>query len=310
LKTLLALSSVLAALALCPVAGADTTLGINDDVGKYGDGSPLVFERMASLGLTENVMTVLWDPAAPDTIAEQGLLEHSIPVAQRHGVDVVLDVYPAKARALATDPTAPGRFARFVQKLALAFPTVKQFIVMNECNQPRFLQPQFAGTTVVSAAACGQALALAYDALKAVDPAITVWGVGLSPRGNDNPRARDNVSTSPVRFLAALGRWYATSGRTLPLMDGLAFHPYPNSNRDPYALGYPWPKVGAVNLDRLYQAFWDAFHGTPQPTFSESGGRSAGPFARLSLNEVGIQVSTEGSADYQGVENVPAVQPA
>jgi hypothetical protein len=308
-KTPLALVALVAALVV-PAARGDTTIGVNDDVGKYADGSSLVFERMALLGLTENVMTVRWDASQPDTIPERELLEHAIPVAQRHGVEIVLDVYPLKALALATDPTAPAAFARFVQEVALAFPTVRQFIVMNECNQPRFLQPQFSGAVVVSAAACGLALALSYDALKALDPGITVWGVGLSPRGNDNPTARDNVSTSPVRFLAALGRWYRASGRTKPLMDGLAFHPYPNSNRDPYELGYRWPKVGAANLDRLYQAFWDAFHGTAQPTFYETGSRSPGPFARISLNEVGIQVSTEGSAAYRGTENVPVVQPA
>lgn len=310
MKTPLVLAALAAAALLAPAAHGDTTLGINDDAGKYADGAPVVFEQMASLGLTENVMTVRWDASRPDAIPERELLEHAIPVARRHGVEIVLDVYPLRARALAADPAAPTAFARFVQELALAFPGVRQFIVMNECNQPRFLQPQFAGSTVVSAATCGLALALAYDALKAVDPAITVWGVGLSPRGNDNPGARDNVSTSPVRFLAALGRWYRASGRTRPLMDGLAFHPYPNSNRDPYELGYPWPKVGAANLDRLYQAFWDAFHGTSQPTFYETGGRTEGPFARLSLNEIGIQVSTEGSAAYRGAENVPVVQPA
>ena len=81
---------------------------------------------------------------------------------------------------------------------------------MNEPNQPAFMRPQFkpAGANA-SAARAGAFLAAGYDALKAVDPAIKVIGLGLSPRGNDTPSAPSNVSTSPVRFLAALGAWYA-----------------------------------------------------------------------------------------------------
>ncbi len=297
------------ALAASPAALGGTRIGVNDDAGKYGDGAPLFFETMASLGLSENVMTVLWDPAHPDVIADRGFLEHSLPVAHANDVEVVFDVYPAKARALADDPAAPAAFAAFVSKLAQTFPAVRRYIVMNECNQPRFLQPQFAGTHVVSAAICGQALAAAYDALKAVDPEIQVWGIGLSPRGNDNPSAPSNVSTSPVRFLAALGRWYRSSGRALPLMDGFAFHPYPNSNTDPFERGYAWPKIGAVNLDRLYQAFWDAFHDSPQPTFAESGDDPETPSIPLSLNEVGVQVDTAGIPGYTGNENIAAIDP-
>ena len=96
-------------------------------------------------------------------------------------------------------------------------------MIGNEPNQPAFWRPQFSRRGVVlSAPAFGRYLAAAYDALKDVDPGITVVGVGLSPRGNDNALARNNVSTSPVRFLSSLGAWYRSSGRTLPLMDGFA----------------------------------------------------------------------------------------
>jgi hypothetical protein len=303
-----AVACLLAALVLAAVGHAETRLGVNDDAGKFDNGAPAFFEAMQSLGLTENVMTILWDPERPTEIKDMPYLKNALPVAALHGVDIVFDVYPAKARALSSDVLGPAKFAAFVKKLAQTFPSVKQYIVMNECNQPRFIQPQFAGRTNVSAALCGVSLALSYDALKSIDPGITVWGIGLSPRGNDNPNAPNNISTSPVRFLAALGSWYRASGRTLPLMDGLAFHPYPNSNKDAFGLGYPWPKIGAVNLDRLYQAFWDAFHDTRQPTFAEwaPGGDST---MRLSVNEVGVQVDTRGKPGYVGKENIPAVDP-
>ena len=153
-----------------------------------------------------------------------------------------------------------------------------------------------AGNRQASAAAFGPFLATGYDALKDVDPTITVVGVGLSPRGNDRPAARSNVSTSPVRFLAALGAWYRASGRSRPLMDGLSFHPYPNVATDPLDRGYAWPNAGFVNLDRIKQAVWDAFSGTPQPTTLEG--------LRLYLDEVGWQVDTSGAEGYLGTENV------
>jgi hypothetical protein len=79
-------------------------------------------------------------------------------------------------------------------------------------------------------------------------------------------------------------------------MDGFSFHPYPNSATDPLSAGYTWPAAGFVNLDRVKQALWDAFHGTPQPTTLEG--------LKLHLDEVGWQVDTSGATGYTGAENV------
>ena len=176
-------------------------------------------------------------------------------------------------------------FAAWLTLVAQRYPTVHQYVVMNEPNQPAFVRPQFGPTgKIVSAARAGAFLAAGYDALKAVDPTIQVIGLGLSPRGNDQPTATSNVSTSPVRFLAALGAWYRSSGRTLPLMDGLSFHPYPDQAIDPLERGYRWPKAGFANLDRIKQAMWDAFRETAQPTTVNG--------LKLYLDEVGWQVDT------------------
>ena len=85
-------------------------------------------------------------------------------------------------------------FAAWTAQVAPAFPTVHEFVVMNECNQPLFVNPQFNSSGAnQSAEICGRALVASYDALKAVSSANFVWGVGLSPRGNDNPNAGSNV---------------------------------------------------------------------------------------------------------------------
>ena len=186
-----------------------------------------------------------------------------------------------------------------MQKVARSYPTVRDIVVGNEPNQPRFWQPQFdARGRNVSARAYGAVLAASYDALKEVDPQLNVIGLGLSSRGNDNPSASGNVSTSPVKFILELGAAYRASGRTRPLMDELAYHPYPRKDTDSLADGIRWPNAGATNLDRIKQAVWDAFHGTGQRTF-ENG-------LRVRLDEVGWQVAVPRAAlhAYFGVETV------
>jgi hypothetical protein len=181
---------------------------------------------------------------------------------------------------------------------------VHQFIVMNECNQPLFVNPQW-GTTGLnqSAAICGRALAAGYDALKSVSPLNFVWGVGLSPRGNDAPNAASNSSTTPVKFLGYLGAWFrsfaAATHRKAPLMDGLDFHPYPVPQSLPFATGYANARDATVaNVGRIYQAFYDAFAGTPQRTI----GQQRGGGLPVSLNEMGIQTDATGQSGYVGTE--------
>ena len=273
-------------------------IGANDDTGKYEtDSGSSLYGDMAGLGLKQIVLTTRYKPSDPLTIQDKGHLDQTIPAAAAAGLRVVLDVYPYPPREVEAGLASPAAFGSYVASVATAFPAVKQFVVGNEPNQPAFWRPQFARDgSNASAPAFGPYLAAAYDALKAVDPEITVIGIGLSPRGNDRPEAKSNVSTSPVRFIRALGSWYRASGRSRPLMDGFSFHPYPNKATDSLDRGYPWPNAGFVNLDRIKQALWDAFHGTAQRTTMEG--------LKLHLDEVGWQVSTSGQSGYQGLENV------
>jgi hypothetical protein len=295
-----AFACALCALAIAGPAGAGVSVGVNDDSGKYADGAPQFWETMKQNGLRQNAVTVLWDETRPTTIVDEGFIRNALPAAEAAGIDVVFDVYPMHSQAFTRNGATAQQFADFLTLLAQTFPTVTQYVVMNECNQTRFVNPQFDADGVnQSAAICGKALAAGYDALKAVDPAIVVWGVGLSPRGNDNAQAASNVSTSPVKFLAALGQWYRSSGRTQPLMDGFDFHPYPIPQSLPFAVGYAAENNAAVsNLPRIYQAFYDAFRGTAQPTI----GQQAGGGLPVSLNEVGVQTDNTGRPGYTGTE--------
>ena len=293
----------LLALVLAGSAAGAVRYGVTEDAGKYArDGGAGFFSQLNDVGLTENAITIYWDPSLPGGMAEPGLLDRVLPQAQARGIRIVLAVYALKPRMFTTSPTAEAQFVDFLQRLARTYPQVTDFVVGNEPNQPRFWQPQF-GTDGSDAAATGyeELLARCYDALKSVNPRIRVLGFGLSERGNDDPRAPSNASHSPLRFIRDVGAAYYASGRTRPLMDAFAYHPYPGSSADSLDKGLAWPNASIANLDRVKQAVWDAFHGTAQRTFENGLG--------LTITEIGWQVAASGAA-YTGVENVPTTDEA
>ena len=212
--------------------------------------------------MKENRWTLLWYPGG----ADEGVQLPRPRARQGAGRDAHR---PQPRAALRGPATARRASAAGRATVAKRYPQVRRFIIGNEPNQPRFWRPQFVHFKPVAGAAYERLLAACYDTLKAVDPTLQVIGFGLSPRGNDKPHAKSNVSTSPMRFLAQAAAAYRASGRRTPLMDALAVHPYPNPNAaaDPPTVGYPSPfNYGVPNIDRVEQAVWDGFHGTAQPT--------------------------------------------
>jgi hypothetical protein len=310
-RPLICLVSLCAALALPAAAPGALEIGVVDDAPKGTlDNGEAFYTLMADLGMREQRVTMLWDPAR-DPAVEDALAAPILTTAQLRGINVVFAVFPAKARGITSSPTATTEFTAYLQHLARTHPLVKDYIVGNEPNQTRFWQPQFHPNRKPAAcAAYTSLLAASYDALKAVNPGISVIGVGLSPRGNDNPRAASNISTSPVRCIRDMGKAYRASKRKKPLMDEFSFHPYPKRDRDPLMRGYSWPNAGIPNLDRIKQAFWDGFHDTAQPTFPE--GRRTHGRLRFRLDEVGWQVGVAPGLEshYFGTENVETTSEA
>jgi hypothetical protein len=301
-------AAVVAALALAAGASGGLSVGVSEDRGK--DVNPAAFfNTMADVGLTTNRVAMIWDPTKPDVIPK-GTIQSWLPLAQKAGVRIVFAVAPGHPGDLAT-PDAASKFAAWVGKLARTFPQVKDYVIGNEPNRPYFWQPQFSPDgTPLSAAAYEPVLAQSYDALKAADPTINVIGIGLSPRGRDNPTMPiDIASRSPVRFISDLGKAYRASGRKKPLMDELAFHPYPAVNTDPPSVGDKWPNAGLPNLARIKQAIWDAFHGTAQPTFAEGGRQSFSAKLTFDLDEIGWQVGVLPTLAslYTGTEPTPTI---
>ena len=199
------LRSFACACAALTLAGgaSSTTFGVADDAGKYSeDGGQSFFHMLTDLGMTENRMAVFWDPAKQDTIFDQAFFDRALPNAMRRGIEVIFAIYPEKARSLVETPNGIELFAQYAARVVQRYPYVRKVICLNEGNQPRFHQPQFDESGKgISGYVQEQAMAACYDAVKAVDPKITVIGFGLSPRGNDDFEASTNVSHSPIRFL-------------------------------------------------------------------------------------------------------------
>jgi hypothetical protein len=304
-------------LAFTGSAPAGVVVGVNDDAGKIDTFSSWVYSTMALDGLQVNTLTLTWDETDPTSIPALEAVTKTVAAAEQNGIRVAFDLYPVHSQALSNalkcapskNPLACGsgvkiqQFAEWAASVARNFPSVRQFVVMNECNQPLFINPQWdVKSQNQSARICGRALAAAYDAIKEVNKANFVWGLGLSPRGNDKPTAASNSSTSPVKFIGYLGAWFKAfalkTHRTAPLMDGFDFHPYTVPQSLGFEKGYPNARHASVaNLPRLYQAFYDAFNGTPQKTI----GQQKGGGLPVSLNEVGIQTEPNGN-EYFGFE--------
>ena len=306
ITALLAVASVAAALA--GGAAAAPVVVFADDATKFSDdGGAQLFGALREAGAAENRVAIYWDPADPTTIQQKDFLDRMLPAADANGVQIVFSVYPRSALTFTTDTDLRiDQFAAYLHLLAVTYPQVRTYEVLNEPNEAYFFAPQRAANgEIVSAQIAFRALAAAYDSLKSVDPSISVAGLGLSPAANDR------TSTSPVRFLNALGQAYRASGRRAPIMDELDVHIYPDdASRQDENSHYAWPQIGPGDFDRVKQAVWDAFGGTGQPVFEEPGG--SGPFLKLRIGEIGWQTGVLPSlaSQYVNSENVKVTDEA
>jgi len=204
----------------------------------------------------------------------------------RDHMQLTLVVWHGLARETPASPSDRADFAAFAAALVKALPQVKSVIIGNEPNLSTFWKPQFgAGGSDAAAHAYEDLLARSYDAVKAVRPDVLVIGGALSPRGADRPNG-SRPTHSPTRFLYDLGVAYRTSGRTKPLMDAFAIHPYMQASRIPPTAAHPDnTSITLADYPKLVRLLDAAFRDSHQEA------------AHLPIyyTEFGVQTSVPGS---------------
>jgi len=236
-------------------------------------------------------ITSFWNPGQTrPSDTELRVLQNVAEAADRHNVRVhTMVMHPGSRTTPLTDETRAD-FASNAAALVRTVPGIRHVIVGNEPNLNRFWLPQFDENGASAApAAYLTLLAQTYDALKAVSPAVRVYGGAISPRGSD--RAGGIRPThSPTKFIQELGIAYRASGRATPVMDALAIHPYTDNSSQPPTTAHPLTTTIAIaDYGKLVALLGQAFDGTAQRgsdlpvLYAEFGVESQIPDGKASL---------------------------
>jgi len=284
------LAAVLAA-ALVAVPGAraggpSLAIGATEDSVR----SPLLAVAKAQMNLLALAgfravrITQTWAPEEHSVSpADATILRNVSAAAALDDVQVLVSVLSQGSATTPLTDDEQSRFAAYAASVLRAMPSTRIVIVGNEPNLNRYWLPQFnADGSDAAAPAYETLLARTYDALKAVSPPVTVLGGAVSPRGGDVPGLRP--THSPTAFIRDLGTAYRASGRSTPIMDGFAFHPYEdNSSIAPVAGTHPQTTtIALADYDKLVALLGEAFDGTAQ----------AGSTLPIYYDEFGVESQT------------------
>ena len=235
-------------------------------------------------------ITSLWRPGlAQPSDGEQTIVRNVAEAAERNGVQLYVTVMSPGSATTPLSAQARSDFASYAAALVRAA-GLRHLIVGNEPNINRFWLPQFNpdGSSAAPAAYL-ELLSATYDAVKAAAPATEVIGGAVSPRGSDRP-AGSRPTHSPTKFIEELGIAYRASGRTQPVMDALAIHPYADNSSQPPTAAHPnTSTIGIADYDKLVGLLAQAFDGTAQRgstlpiLYGEFGVESEIPASKASL---------------------------
>jgi len=274
-------------------AGPSMAFGAAEDVVRQSD--PLAarqkMAQLAAAGMRAVRVTSMWSPpATAPSPGEIAILTNVANAAQRYHVALYVSVFSPGSRTTPLTAEAQSQFVQYAANLLRTIPAIRNVIVGNEPNLNRFWLPQFNPDGSDAAAPAYEALlAQTYDAIKSVDPTITVYGGALAPRGVDKPNTGRDTH-SPTAFIADMGAAYRASGRTTPIMDGLAIHPYGEASNVAPDLAHPKStSIGLADYSKLVTLLGQAFDGTAQPgsslpiLYDEYGVESEIPDTKVSL---------------------------
>jgi hypothetical protein len=301
-----AVLALLAATCWLAPAAAEPGLivGVADDSVRWSDRSADAVAVARDLGLQALRITVPWHPGETslDPIKTDAL-DHAITAS--FGMRLVVAVYGGPNDAPRTE-AARTEYCAYVADLLDRYPTVNDVVIWNEPNLSRFWRPQF-GPRGRSVAPTHYAslLGRCWDVLHAARPDVNVISAS-SPRGNDRPLARNNVSHSPVSWYRQLAAAYRVSGRSAPIFDTVGHNAYPASPTEmPWTAHPRSTAIGQGDLGKLVSILGAGFAATPQPVPGVDG-------VSIWIMEQGFQsaVDPAKAAAYQGFETVRSVLPS
>jgi hypothetical protein len=300
----------LAALVSAPASAADPNLFVG------ASGNLLRWDPGAAVGLTQSLgvgvyrISVLWSPGET-TIGTDVAIQLRQAIAATPGGRIIVSVYSAYGKDAPKIPAARDQFCGYVADLITQYPEINDIELWIEPNKTQFWAPQFGPDESATAPAQYEALlARCYDVLHAVRPTVNVLAPGTSPRGNDDPHARDNISESPGNFIRRMGAAYRASGRTRPIFDTVGHNAYGDTAAErPWKLHRFSRTIAEGDWSKLLQALYDGFAGTAQPI---PGHCIAGKCVSIWYLEIGYQTvpDPDKASLYYGQETDPHPVPA
>ncbi|HZR94172.1 MAG TPA: hypothetical protein VFA56_00650 [Gaiellaceae bacterium] len=303
--TLRILSVLAAALAVAPAAfagGPQLVLGATEDAVR----APTLVQAKAQMdllvlaGFRAVRITQVWTPGEQElSDKDTTILQNVAAAAKLDHVTVLTSVMNQGSRTTPLTDEDQADFAAYAASVVQTVPALQTIIVGNEPNLNRYWLPQFnEDGSDAAAPAYESLLAQTYDAVKAVAPTVTVLGGAVSPRGGDVPNSI-RPTHSPTVFIHDLGQAWRDSGRTTPIMDGFAFHPYEdNSSVAPVDGRHPnSTTIALADYDKLVASLGEAFGDYELPIwYDEFGVESQVPFSKAALYN-GIEPTTTKPVD-------------
>jgi len=291
------LGVLLVALAVAPAAragGPALVLGATEDAVR----SPTLadaktqMDLLALAGFRAVRITQIWTPGSRSlAAADLNVLRNVVTAAKLDNVMVLASITNQGSKTTPLSAEDQADFAAYAASVVTEVPQLKTLIIGNEPNLNRYWLPQFnADGSDAAAPAYESLLAQTYDAVKAAAPAVTVLGGAVSPRGGDVPNTI-RPTHSPTVFIHDLGQAWRDSGRTTPIMDGFAFHPYEdNSSVAPVNGVHPnSTTIALADYPKLVAALGDAFGDYTMPIWYDEFG-------------VETQVPPSKASQYTGTE--------